>query len=87
MVRAALAAGQGRGVCQLQNLVDREHRSLLPLAALSGDQRRAECTHDAGDIRTDRLAAGDHLEAAKDSIIIEGTALYDNMSRPDPSDR
>ena len=45
----------------------------------SGNQSCTECTHDSGNIRTDSLAAGDLFKASKNSIIIEGTALHNNM--------
>ena len=46
---------------------------------IPGYQRRAERAHDAGDIRADRLAAGDLFKAAKDRVVVEGAALHDNI--------
>ena len=47
---------------------------------LTGNQCCTECAHDAGDVGTDRLTACDFFEAAQYSIIIEGTALNDDLT-------
>ena len=46
---------------------------------LSCDQGRAEGTHDAGDVGTNDVAAGDFLERAQHSVVIEGAALYNDV--------
>ena len=46
---------------------------------LTGDQCRAEGTHDTCDIRADGIAAGDPLEASEDCVIVEGSALYNDV--------
>ena len=46
----------------------------------SGDQRRTESTHDTCNIRSYGLTVCDLLETPEYCIIIEGTALYDDIS-------
>ena len=80
VVRTAVAAGHGGGECQILDLLNGKHgadRALL--VALPGDEGSAEGAHDTGDIRADGLAVGDLLKAAENGIIIEGTALDDNI--------
>ncbi len=79
VVGAALAAGHGGLVFQVDHLVEGHHRGRLSLVPFPGDQRRAESAHDAGDVRADRLAAGDLLEAAQHGVIVEGAALDDDI--------
>ena len=50
------------------------------LIAFPGDKGSAECTHNAGDIRTDNLTAGNFLKAAQDGVIVEGAALDDDVA-------
>ena len=47
--------------------------------ALTGDQCRAEGTHDTCDIRADGIAAGDPLEASEDCVIVEGSSLHNDV--------
>ena len=47
--------------------------------ALSGNQSRSEGAHDAGNVRTDDAAAGNLLECAKNGVVVEGTALNDDI--------
>ena len=42
----------------------------------AGDQSCAECTHDAGDIGSDRLASGNSLKASQYCIVVEGYSLH-----------
>ncbi len=77
VVGAALAAGHGGLVLQADDVVERHHRGCAPLVPLPGDQCRAERAHDPRDVRADRLAAGDLLEAAKHRVIVESAALND----------
>ena len=81
-VVVALSAVADRGLKgQLRDLVKREHSAGgLAVVTLSGDQSRAESAHDAGDIGTDDLSVRDQLQAAQDSVIIEGAALYDDVA-------
>ena len=57
VVIAALAAGKRRVKGQILDLFESEHRGLLTLVIIPGDQGGAERAHDAGDIRTRRLTA------------------------------
>ena len=52
---------------------------MLSVIAFARDQGRAESSHDAGDIRPGDLAAGDRLDTAQDSVVIEGPALDDDV--------
>ena len=45
----------------------------------SGDQRRAESAHDAGNIRADRLTVRNFFKASKNRVIVESTALHDDI--------
>ena len=66
---------------QLVDLFNGEHRGLLiGGVALSCDQRRTERTHDAGDVRADGFAVGDPLKASENSVVVERTALYDDVA-------
>ena len=47
--------------------------------ALTGDKSSSEGTHDTCDIRADGIAAGDPLEASEDCVIVEGSALYNDV--------
>ena len=48
--------------------------------AFSCDQCCAESTHDTGNVRTDRLTVCNPLKASKNSVVIERTALYNNVA-------
>ena len=80
-VRTSLAVCHRGRIFQLVDLFNGKHRGCLMPAhvALSCDQGRTERTHDTGDIRADGLAAGDLLKAAENSVVVEGTALYDDV--------
>ena len=57
-----------------------EHGRLVAfLIAVSRNQGCTEGTHDTGDVRTDSFPAGDKLEASKNRIVVEGSALYDDI--------
>ena len=80
-VRTAFAVCHRGRVFQLIDLFDGEHRSLLICRiALSCDQRRTERTHNAGDVRADGFAVGDPLKASENSVVVERTALYDDVA-------
>ena len=66
--------------CKLIDLVDGEHGGFRAFhVALPGDEGSAEGAHDTGDIRTDRLAVGDLLKASENGVVVEGTALYNDV--------
>ena len=77
------AAAAGRERClelQVFDLVKGEHGRLLPaVVPFTRDQRGAERAHDPGDIGAGDLPAGDHLDAAQDGVIVECTALDDDI--------
>ena len=80
-VRTSLAVCHRGRIFQLVDLFDGEHCGLLiGRIALSCDQRRTECTHDTGNVRADGFAVGDSLKASKNSIVVERTALYNDMA-------
>ena len=79
-VGTAAAARHGRLVFEIDDVVEREHGGLRAFhIALAGNECRAERAHDAGDVRTHGLAAGDALEAAEHGVVIERTTLNDDV--------
>ena len=79
VVLAALTAC-GRGlVRELLDLLKREHCALLPVVALAREQCRAERAHDARDVGTRDLRAGDTLKRAQHGLVEECAALYDDV--------
>ena len=77
------AASAGRQCClelQVFNLVKGEHGGLLPaIVALAGDEGSAEGTHDTGDIGSGDLSARNCLHTAQNGVVVEGSALDDNI--------
>ena len=74
------AFGHSRGVLHVLDLVDGEHgRAFTFRIPLAGDESRTEGAHDAGDVRADGFAVRDLLKAPEDCVIVEGTALYDDV--------
>ena len=65
--------GQGGDVGKVQCLGG------LAVIAVTGDQRRAEGTHQAGDIGTHRLSPGDTLEGPQHGLVVEGAALHHDV--------
>ena len=47
--------------------------------ALTGDKSSSEGTHDTCDIRADSFAAGDPLKASEDCVVVEGSALDNDI--------
>ena len=80
MVGAAAAADTGRGIGKLQHLIQREHGTSLPCIVTSGHQSRAEGTHQSGNVRTGCLHTGDLLKGPEYCLIVEGSALNNDMS-------
>ena len=81
VVGAAAAGPQGSVEFQLFNIVKGQHGSLYRFViAFSGDQSSAESAHDAGDIGPDHQAVRNGLQGPQDRVIIEGTALDDDIS-------
>ena len=79
VVLAALTAC-GRGlVRELLDLLKREHCALLPVVAVAREQCRAERAHDARDVGTRDLRAGDTLKRAQHGLVEECAALYDDV--------
>ncbi len=80
-VIAALALCHGSIILEGAELFVGKHLSLIALLkTFSGNKRSAESSHDACNIRADGLAVSDFLKASEYGIIIEGTALYHNVS-------
>ena len=80
VVRAALAVGALCGVLQCVDLVDGKHCGFPAFAAIAGDQGGAEGTHDSGDVRADCFAVRNALKASEHCVVVEGTALYDDVA-------
>ena len=67
-------------VFHVLDLVDGEHgRTLAVPISLAGDQGCSESSHDTCDIRADRFAVRDLFEASEHGVVVERTALYDDM--------
>ena len=49
------------------------------LVTLPGDEGSTEGAHDTGDIRADGLAVGDLLKAAENRVVVEGSALDNDV--------
>ncbi len=79
VVLAALAARGGGLVRELFDLCEREHRALLAVIAVAREQRRAERAHDARNVGTRDLRAGDALERAQYGLVEKRAALHDDM--------
>ena len=80
MIGTSLASCQLGVEGQRIDLLDGKHRGLVAcLVALPGNQRRAESTHDAGNIRTDTFDTRDFLKTAQYGIVVKRTALYDDI--------
>ena len=80
-VRTSLTVCHRGRIFQLVDLFNGEHRGLLiGGVALSCDQCRTERTHDAGDVRADGFAVGDPLKASENSVVVERTALYNDVA-------
>ena len=47
--------------------------------ALTGDKSSSEGTHDTCDIRADSFAAGDPFKASEDCVVVEGSALDNDI--------
>ena len=79
-VRTSAAFRHCRRILHGLDVVDGEHgRTFALRVSLAGDKGSSERTHDTCDIRTDRLAVCDLLEASQYGIIVKRTALYDDM--------
>ena len=80
VVGASPAVCHGSAVFQNIDLVNREHGGLFAFfISFTGNQRCAKSSHDAGNIRTDRLAVRYFFKASQNSVIIEGPSLDNNM--------
>ena len=72
-------AGQFCLKFQIIDLLNGEHRCLFAFVTVTGDQCSTESTHNTGDIRTDRFTSGNSFEASQNRIVVEGTALNDDV--------
>ncbi len=81
VVRALAAVAKRRLEREVLHLLEAEHRCRDALVvALSCDERSAEGSHDARNVRADHVAVGDQLEGAQYGVIIKSTALHDNVA-------
>ena len=44
-----------------------------------GDQGGSESSHDTGNVGTDRFTVGNLFKASQDCVIVEGSALYNDL--------
>ncbi len=80
VIRASLAVCHGGGKLQGIDLIDRKHRGDgVFLIAFPCDQGGAERAHDAGNIRPYRLTVRDFLKASQHGVVVESTALYNDV--------
>ena len=80
LVGTAFAFCHGGRELQMIDLVDGEHGGLYTvLITLTGDQCSTESTHDTGDIRADCFTSGNLFETAKNGIVVERTALHNDV--------
>ena len=83
VVSAAFTFCHRGGELKLVDLLDGEHRGFGTFhIALSCDEGGSEGSHDTGDIRTDGLAAGDLLKTSENCVVVEGTALDNDVAWP-----
>ena len=80
-VGTSVAVSHGGCVFQLIDLVNRKHGGLTTLCVVAffGNQGCTEGTHDSGNVRTDGLTACNTLKASKNTVVVEGSALYNNV--------
>ena len=79
VIGTSTTAGQFCLKFQIIDLFDGQHSGLFAFITVTGDQCSAEGTHDTGDIRTDRFASGNGLKASQNRVIIECTALHNDV--------
>ena len=80
VVLTAAAARRGCGIGEGDDLLETEHRGLLPVPAVPCDQRRAESAHDARNVGAGGLHTRDLLKGAQDSLVVKGAALDHDMA-------
>ena len=78
-VGAALAVGHPGRIFQRIDLLYGQHGGGLSLKTLSRDQGRAEGSHDTGDVGADGFAFCNTFEAPQHGVVVEGSALDDDM--------
>ena len=80
VIGTSLAVCHGSGVLQAVDFLNGQHGGdATVLVSLPGDQGCSESAHDTGDVRTDRFAVGDLFKASQYGVIVEGSALYDDV--------
>ena len=68
------------GIFHGLDIIDGEHGSALAVCiSLTGDQGGSKRPHDACNVRTDRFTAGNLFKAPQNRIVVERTALHDDM--------
>ena len=69
-----------RGVLHGFDIINGKHGSAFTVRiSFSGDQSSSKSAHNTGNIRTDCLAVRNFFKTSQNGIIIESTALNDNM--------
>ncbi len=80
VVGAALTFGHAGLKLQICDLLQIQHGGLISIPKMSsGNQRCAESAHNARDIGTDCLTAGDLFKASKNRVVVESASLYHNV--------
>ena len=68
-------------IFQFIDLVNGKHCGFFAfLITLSRNQCSTESSHNTGNIRTNSFTVGNTFKASKNSVIVEGTTLYNDMS-------
>ena len=80
VIRTLTATGQFRFIVKLLEFFRRNQRTgRMPIPLALRDERRAEGSHNTGDIRTNDLMACNFLKGPQYSVVIEGAALHDDL--------
>ena len=82
VIGTSVAVGHGGGIFQLVDLVNGKHGGFTAfcVVALLGNEGSTESSHNTGNVRTNRLTACYTLKASKYTVVVEGSALYHNMT-------
>ena len=79
VVGTALAAGDASFGMEGGQLFAREQRGAGGGFVFFGDERRAERSHETGDVQTQHFAAETEFQGAKQGVVLEGAALRDDV--------
>ena len=82
VIGTSVAVGHGGGIFQLVDLSNGKHGSLTAfcMVALLGNEGSTESAHNTGNVRTNSFTACNALKASKNTVVVEGSTLYHNMT-------